>query len=117
MDPFSLSFFRLPPAASNFSETYKFIVGKSHDDVVTLTISLSLSLLLSYVSFHFLHTHFCRPFFTKTTCLNVEWQKDWKDIDFEGNLAKLQKEAEERLETKIDELMSNIETSGVSSGN
>jgi hypothetical protein len=52
-----------------------------------------------------------------TTCLNAEWEKDWKEIDFEGNLAKLQKEAEERLETKIDELMSNVEKSGVSSGN
>jgi hypothetical protein len=49
--------------------------------------------------------------------LNAEWEKDWKDIDFEGNLAKLQKEAEDRLETKIDDLMSNIEKSGASSGN
>jgi hypothetical protein len=48
--------------------------------------------------------------------LSAEWDKEWKESDFEGDLAKLQKEAEERLDTKINELMSNIEKTG-SSGN
>jgi hypothetical protein len=46
--------------------------------------------------------------------LNAEWEKDWKEIDVEADLAKLQKEAEERLDTKISELMSNIEKVGAS---
>ncbi|KAG7348612.1 hypothetical protein IV203_017317 [Nitzschia inconspicua] len=53
---------------------------------------------------------------TTTTSLNAEWEKEWKESDFEGDLAKLQKEAEERLDTKISELMSNIEKTG-STGN
>jgi len=44
--------------------------------------------------------------------LSAEWEKDWKEADFEGDLAKLQKEAEERLDDKIAELMSNIEKAG-----
>jgi hypothetical protein len=44
--------------------------------------------------------------------LNGEWEKDWKEADFEGDLASLQKEAEERLDDKIAELMSNIEKAG-----
>ena len=43
------------------------------------------------------------------TALNAE---DWKEINFEGDLAKLQKEAEERLDEKIAELMSNLEKTG-----
>jgi hypothetical protein len=54
---------------------------------------------------------------TTTTALNAEWEKEWKEINFEGDLAKLQKEAEERLETKITELMSNIEKTGATGGN
>ena len=52
-----------------------------------------------------------RPAFVKTA-LSAEWEKDWKEADFEGDLAKLQKEAEERLDDKIAELMSNIEKAG-----
>ena len=54
-----------------------------------------------------------RPFASKTT-LNAEWEKEWKETDFEGDLAKVQKEAEERLDSKIAELMSNIEKTGAS---
>ena len=53
-----------------------------------------------------------RPFVTKTA-LSAEWEKEWKENDFEGDLAKLQKEAEERLDQKISELMNNIENAGV----
>lgn len=37
---------------------------------------------------------------------------DWKETNFEADLAKLEKEAEERLDTKITELQGNIETIG-----
>lgn len=46
--------------------------------------------------------------------MSAEWEKDWKENDFEGDLAKLQKEAEERLDDKIAELMSNVEKTGTS---
>ena len=46
--------------------------------------------------------------------MNAEWEKEWKETDFEGDLAKIQKEAEERLDDKIAELMSNIEKTGAS---
>jgi hypothetical protein len=55
-------------------------------------------------------TH-CRAFVSKSA-LSAEWEKDWKENDFEGDLAKLQKEAEERLDNKISELMNNIENAG-----
>ena len=58
------------------------------------------------------------PFFVHrpavSTSLSAEWEKDWKENDFEGDLAKIQKEAEERLDDKIAELMSNIEKTGAS---
>jgi hypothetical protein len=44
--------------------------------------------------------------------LSAEWEKEWKDSNFEGDLAKVQKEAEERLEEKVAELLSNIENTG-----
>ena len=47
-----------------------------------------------------------------STSLNAEWEKDWKESNFEADLDKLQKEAEERLETKISELMANVEKAG-----
>ena len=53
----------------------------------------------------------CRPFGAKTA-LSAEWEKEWKELDFEGDLAKIQKDAEERLEEKVQELMSNIESTG-----
>ena len=60
--------------------------------------------------------HRCRPAFVSKTSLNAEWEKEWKEIDFEGDLSKLQKEAEQRLDDKIAELVSNIEKAG-STGN
>ena len=58
----------------------------------------------------------CRPAFTTKTSLNAEWEKNWKELDFEGDLSKLQKEAEKRLDDKIAELVANIEKAG-STGN
>jgi len=52
-----------------------------------------------------------RPFGAKTA-LSAEWEKEWKENDFEGDLAKIQKEAEERLDEKVKELMSAVESSG-----
>jgi hypothetical protein len=37
---------------------------------------------------------------------------DWKDTDYETELKKLEKEAEERLDAKIEEMMAKIETTG-----
>merc|ERR1712032_1130425 len=37
---------------------------------------------------------------------------EWKETDFEGELAKVQADAEKRLDEKIAELQSNIEASG-----
>jgi len=55
-----------------------------------------------------------RPAFVSKTALSAELDKEWKETDFEQDLAKLQKEAEERLDDKIAELMSNIEKAGTS---
>lgn len=46
------------------------------------------------------------------TALNAEWEKDWKESNFEADLAKVQEEAEKRLEEKVAELAANIENSG-----
>eukprot|EP00562_Extubocellulus_spinifer_P029785 CAMPEP_0178721182 /NCGR_PEP_ID=MMETSP0699-20121125/24167_1 /TAXON_ID=265572 /ORGANISM="Extubocellulus spinifer, Strain CCMP396" /LENGTH=86 /DNA_ID=CAMNT_0020371759 /DNA_START=476 /DNA_END=737 /DNA_ORIENTATION=+ len=45
-----------------------------------------------------------------------EWTAppEWKEKDFEAQIKKLEKEAEERLDTKIDELKRNIATAGKS---
>jgi hypothetical protein len=37
------------------------------------------------------------------------------DVDYEAELKKLEKEAEERLDAKVAELMGNIATTGVAS--
>lgn len=56
-----------------------------------------------------------RPAFVASSgsALKAEWEKEWKESDFEADLAKLQKEAEERLDEKISELQANIEKTGV----
>ena len=46
------------------------------------------------------------------TALNAEWEKDWQETNFEADLDKLQKEAEERLDAKITELMGKVEKVG-----
>jgi hypothetical protein len=37
---------------------------------------------------------------------------DWKETNFESDIEKIQKEAEERLDTKIAELQANIDNVG-----
>ena len=37
---------------------------------------------------------------------------DWKETNFEKDFEKLEKEAEERLDAKVAEMMSKIETTG-----
>lgn len=47
--------------------------------------------------------------------VSAEWQpKDgtWKNQDFEAEIKKLEKDAEERMDAKIEELMSQIATTG-----
>jgi hypothetical protein len=46
-----------------------------------------------------------------STSLQAE-KADWKETDFEGDLKKLEKEAEERLDAKIKEMMANVEKTG-----
>lgn len=47
----------------------------------------------------------------------AEWKPDgeWKEQDFEGEIKKLEAEAEERLDAKIAEMMSTIENTGTTS--
>jgi hypothetical protein len=48
--------------------------------------------------------------------LSAEWAPPadgkWEDKDYESELKKLEKEAEERLDAKISEMMAKIETTG-----
>eukprot|EP00977_Amphora_coffeiformis_P029308 scaffold39887_cov229-Amphora_coffeaeformis.AAC.10 len=55
------------------------------------------------------------PVVSRTTSLAAEWKPadgEWKEKDYEKELAKLEKEAEERLDAKIAEMMAKIETTG-----
>lgn len=50
--------------------------------------------------------------------LNAEWvpaEGKWEEKDFEGQLKKLEKEAEDRLDDKIAEMKASIESVGKSS--
>mmetsp|Transcript_14881 Transcript_14881/g.22161 ORF Transcript_14881/g.22161 Transcript_14881/m.22161 type:complete len:84 (+) Transcript_14881:143-394(+) len=59
-----------------------------------------------------------RTFVSQRVALNAEpeWSPPegtkWVEKDFEAEIKKLEKEAEERLDDKIAELMSNIEKTG-----
>jgi len=46
------------------------------------------------------------------TALNAEWDKDWKETNFEADLEKVKAEAEKRLEEKVNDLAANIENAG-----
>ena len=53
----------------------------------------------------------------QTVAVAAEWKPadgDWKEQDFESEIKKLEAEAEERLDAKISEMMSKIETTGAS---
>lgn len=69
------------------------------------------------------HTHHISPClfhkiisFCGRTALTAEWQpadgSKWVEKDFEKDIQKLEKEAEERLDKKIAELKENIATVG-----
>ena len=51
-----------------------------------------------------------------STSLSAEWSPPesakWEEKDFESDLKKLEKEAEERLDAKISEMMSKVESTG-----
>ena len=55
-------------------------------------------------------------FGVRTALAAEEWKPadgaEWKETNFEADIAKLEKEAEERLDAKIAELAGNIETVG-----
>ena len=66
-------------------------------------------------SFSFLLSH--RIGARQTVAVAAEWKPadgDWKEKDFESEIKKLEAEAEERLDAKISEMMSKIETTGAS---
>lgn len=44
--------------------------------------------------------------------MNAGGDSEWKETDFEGDLKKLEKEAEERLDAKISEMMGAVEKTG-----
>ncbi|KAL3934808.1 MAG: hypothetical protein SGBAC_009550 [Bacillariaceae sp.] len=48
----------------------------------------------------------------RATVLSAELGADWKETNFEADIEKLQKESEERLDAKIEELKANIASTG-----
>jgi cytochrome c556 len=64
---------------------------------------------------HFSHFKQCSAFGVRTA-LNAEWEpadgSKWVQTDFEKEINKLEKEAEERLDAKVEELKSNIASVG-----
>jgi len=78
-----------------------------------------LILLSCNVHSHHYYPSFQRKPFISTfvrTALSAEWQpadgSKWVEKDFEKDIQKLEKEAEERLDKKIAELKENIATVG-----
>mmetsp|Transcript_23745 Transcript_23745/g.33185 ORF Transcript_23745/g.33185 Transcript_23745/m.33185 type:complete len:80 (-) Transcript_23745:323-562(-) len=57
-----------------------------------------------------------RPAFSASTALKAEWTPPegtkWVEKDFEADINKLEKEAEERMDAKIKELTGNIASTG-----
>lgn len=55
-------------------------------------------------------------FAVRSTSLSAEWAPKegakWEEKDYEGQLKKLEKEAEDRLDKKISEMMGKIEATG-----
>ena len=90
-----------------------FLIGFLTSFPSSVTSIFLVSLLLYYRNKinYFKKKPINRPI-TTTTALSAEWEKEWKDSNFEGDLAKVQKEAEDRLEEKVAELLSNIENTG-----
>ena len=78
----------------------------SFKNVICLTNNLSFSPSL------YIHS----TFGVRTSALSAEWEpadgSKWVEQDFEAQINKLEKEAEERLDAKIKELEANIETVG-----
>lgn len=49
----------------------------------------------------------------KTTALSAgDWEKEWKETNFEADIKKLEAEAQDRLDAKIEELKANIASTG-----
>lgn len=57
-----------------------------------------------------------RSFGVRSELFAEEWTPadgaKWTENDFAADIAKIQKEAEERMEEKIQELMGNVESAG-----
>jgi len=73
-------------------------------------------IFLTQTSISLFFIHLSRFGVIRQTALAAEpaWSPpaDWKEQDFEAELTKLEKEADERMEAKVAELMSKIETTG-----
>jgi hypothetical protein len=62
---------------------------------------------------HFVR-HFHRAFVQLQSALKAESTIEWEEKDYEGEIKKLEKEAEERFDAKVAELVSKLEVTGVS---
>ena len=84
------------------------------DDAYFLTKFCSLNLLPKQPLTHTNHRASSRS--VSLSAETAEWTApaEWKEKDFESQIKKLEKEAEERLDTKIDELKRNIASTGKS---
>ena len=85
------------------------------DDANFLTKFCSRNLLTPNIPL----THTNNRASSRSVSLNAEtaeWSApaEWKEKDFESQIKKLEKEAEERLDTKIDELKRNVASTGKS---
>lgn len=92
----------LPAAHQHVSIPFYFFSPLKHDDVGDC---LSVFLLESRT-------------FGVVSQLKAEWapkEGKWEEKDYEGQMKKLEAEAEERLDEKISEMMRNIENVGKSS--
>lgn len=81
---------------------------------------------LAFLSYQLSHHHIAsfllknvtnnRPAVSRTVAMSMaEWAPadgKWEEKDYEAELSKLEKEAEDRLDAKIAELMTKVETTG-----
>jgi hypothetical protein len=74
---------------------------------------VSLLSISSHNLFLFIVNYFKYRFgITHATALQAEKDTKWEAKDYEGELAKLENEAEERLDAKISDMKSKVEKTG-----
>jgi len=79
------------------------------------TVSFKYVLTLSYL-FMCRYHYPGSAFGVRTTALSAEWEPTegmkWTETNFEADIAKIEQEAEKRLDAKIEELEANIASVG-----